>query len=190
MQIKTASYCAVVLLACLAPLEADQRAAAQPQADADAVARQEFAEGIERYATLRARLEEPLPAFESRRDSWSLFVTRRYLASSVRTARARAVIGDVFTPDVAALFRTVIERAVYEIDIEGLVDEELDDDAFLVDLIVNEPVPTWALQRLPATLVDRLPALPDAIYYARVGTSLILWDDHAEILIDALPEAF
>ena len=189
MQTKTSSYQAVVLLAC-ALLSMDQRIAAQPQADAGAAAQLEFAEGIRRYATLRARLEEPLPAFEPRRDSWSLFLTRRYLASAVRTARARAVIGDVFTPGVAALFRATIEREVYAIGIEGLVDEELDDDAFLVDLIVNEPVPQWALQPLPAALVERLPALPDAIHYARVGTSLILWDGHAEILIDALPEAF
>lgn len=190
MQTKTASYCAVVLLACVAFLGTDERVAAQQQADADAAARQEFAGRIGRYSTLRARLEERLPAFEPRRDSWSLFLTRRYLASAVRTARARAVMGDIFTPGVTALFRSTIDRAVYESDIEGLVEEDLEEGEFLVDLIVNEPVPKWALQPLPEALVERLPALPDAIYYARVGTSLILWDDHAEILIDALPDAF
>lgn len=190
MQIKTASYCAVVLFACFAPLEGDQRAAAQEPAEVDAAARTQFAERIDRYSTLRARLEEPLPAFDAPRESWSVFLARRYLASAIRAARPRARIGDIFTPEAAALFRSTVDRAVYELDLEGLVDEELDDADFLVDLIVNEPVPKWALQPLPAALVERLPVLPEAIHYARVGTSLIVWDAHAQILIDALPDAF
>lgn len=189
MQTKTASYCAVVLLTCWF-LAGDRRAAAQPQADVHAGAKQAFAERIARYTTLRARFEEPLPAFVTRRDSWSLFLMRRYLASAIRTARARAGIGDVFTAEVSDLFRSIIARAVYEIDVEGLVDEDLEADDFLVDLIVNEPVPEWALHPLPAPLVERLPALSEAIEYVRVGTSLVLWDSHAEIVIDALPNAF
>lgn len=189
MQTKAASYCAVVFLAC-AFLAADRRAAAQPQADVDAAARQVFAERTARYATLRARLEEPLPSFDTRRDSWSLLLMRRYLASAIRTARVRAGIGDVFTAEVSDLFRRTIGRAVYEIDAEGLVDDDLEEDDFLVDLMVNEPVPTQALRPLPASLAERLPALPEAIEYGRVGTSLVLWDSHAEILIDALPNVF
>lgn len=103
MQTKTASYCAVVLLTCWF-LAGDRRAAAQPQADVHAGAKQAFAERIARYTTLRARFEEPLPAFVTRRDSWSLFLMRRYLASAIRTARARAGIGDVFTAEVSDLF--------------------------------------------------------------------------------------
>jgi hypothetical protein len=59
----------------------------------------------------------------------------------------------------------------------------------LVDLIVNEPVPDWAQRMLPPQLLKRLPALPDAIEYRLVGGALILWDTHAEILIDGLPNA-
>jgi hypothetical protein len=60
----------------------------------------------------------------------------------------------------------------------------------VVDIVVNEPVPTWALQDLPDALRGSLPGLPDAIEYRVVDGRLILWDTHAEIVIDALPGAF
>lgn len=146
-----------------------------------------FNAAIQRYTSLRARLEEPLPPFDSRRDGWSLLLQRRYLASAIRTARSRALLGDTFNPLAAAQIRRDIAEAVYEIDIEGLADGHSDAD--LVDLTANEPIPAWAMQPAPRVLLERLPALPDAIEYRLVGDALILWDPHAEILIDAVPDA-
>lgn len=149
-----------------------------------------FNQRIDQYVVLRARLEEPLPSFNARRDPWSLMLTRRYLASALRAARPRARQGDIFTPEVASMFRTLVARAFDEIDIEGLVEGSLVGDDDLVDLTVNEPLPAWAMTAVPGALRDRLPPLPDAIEYRIVGGALVLWDAHAEILIDALPNAF
>jgi hypothetical protein len=147
-----------------------------------------FTERIDRYARLRSRLEEPLPPFvEERRNVWSSLLTRRYLASAIRTARYRAQLGDIFEPPVAAALRRVLMSTISEIEIEGLVPDE---PAVAVDLTVNEPVPAWALSEVPGPLVARLPALPEGIEYRMVNGSLILWDRHADILIDALPHAF
>lgn len=151
---------------------------------------QTFTERTERYVRLRARFEEPLPSFDPRRDPWSLMLTRRYLASAIRTARSHARQGDIFTPPVVAMFRDVIAQAIYEVDIEGLVDGDLEDDELVVDLTVNEPIPAWAMEAVPDLLLYRLPSLPAAIEYRIVSGALILWDAHAEILIDALPGAF
>jgi hypothetical protein len=154
-----------------------------------AAALQAFSEGVERYAALRARYEAPLPSFDTRRDPWSVHLSRLFLASAIRTARHNASLGDVVTPAAALLFRTLIAEAVYELDVEGLVDEDLDLHRYIVDLVVNEPVPAWALQRVPDALLTRLPPLPPAVEYRLVGDALVLWDAHAEILIDAVPYA-
>ena len=146
-----------------------------------------FTERVERYARLRARLEEPLPPFDTRRDPWSLLLTRRYLASAIRTARASAKAGDVFGPPVDGLFREAITHAIYEIDIEGLVNGGGEDP---VDLIVNEPVPDWALRPVPRPLLKRLLPLPAGMSYRITCGALVLWDEHAEVLVDALPDAF
>jgi hypothetical protein len=62
-------------LACLWIVAGWYGAAALPQRPDDigrATVVQAFTERIERYVRLRARLEDPLPAFDSRRDPWSL----------------------------------------------------------------------------------------------------------------------
>lgn len=179
-------------LVCAWLLTGWQSAAAPTQAPDDvdrAAAIQAFANRVERYSALRARLEEPLPSFDARRDSWSLLLTRRYLASAIRTARPHARQGDILTPPAAQLFRELIADAIDEVDIEGLVDEDLEAADAVVNVVVNEPVPAWALQDAPEAMLRRLPTLPDAIAYRIVGGNLILWDTHAEIVIDALPDA-
>jgi hypothetical protein len=181
-------------LACVVLFAWWQGAAALSQQTAgrnDAEATREFTQGIARYVALRARSEEPLPSFDDpRRDPWSVMLTRRYLASAIRTARAQAGMGDIFTPRVAAMFRGVIADAIFSADIGGLVGGDLKAEGALADLVVNEPVPAWAMEDVPEELLARLPALPETIEYRMVGASLILWDSRAEILVDALPGAF
>jgi hypothetical protein len=159
-------------------LEGDDRAAAL----------RTFTEGVERYAALRARYAVPLPPFDPASDPWSLKLSRHFLAAAIRTARRTAGLGDIFTPPVARMFHDDIGSAIYALDVEGLVDEGVVTRDFTIDLIVNEPLPAWAMETVPDTLLARLPPLPPAIEYRIVGESLVLWDADAEILIDALPD--
>jgi antitoxin (DNA-binding transcriptional repressor) of toxin-antitoxin stability system len=149
-----------------------------------------FDAAVARYAALRARIQEPLPDFDDpRRDDWTRLLMRRYLASAIRTARREAEPGAIFAP-AAGTFREIIARAIYEVDIEGLVDLVPGEDGFVLDLALNEPVAARAMSPMPRPLLERLPPLPAAIEYRIAGGALILWDAHAEILIDALPDAF
>jgi hypothetical protein len=190
MATRTAAGMMVVgfVFSCL--LGAVPRAAAQVQ-DSGAIDRaaalRTFTQKVEQYASLRARYEAPLPSFDVRRDPWGLRLQRAYLASAIRTARRYARLGDIFTEPIARMFREDIVRAVYDVAIEGLDEEGF--DSTLVDLTVNEPVPVWAMRPVPGAMLERLPPLPGAIEYRLVADALILWDTHAEILIDALPGA-
>jgi len=181
----------VLALGCAWLLGAAGAAAAPPpqRAPTDrATVLQIFNGAVQRYASLRTRLEEPLPPLDPRRDPWALRVQRYYLASAIRNARHRAVQGDIFLTAVATMLRQDIGNAISGNDIEGLVDDSV--DAPLVDLTLNEPVPEWAMRQVPDALLRFLPLLrPEGIEYRLVGGSLILWDTHAEILIDALPGA-
>jgi hypothetical protein len=175
--------CALIVLQGVAP------SAQAPDARDHGPALQAFRDNVERYARLRARFEEPLPAFDQRRDPWSLILTRSYLASAIRTARPGAGLGNVFTPPVAPMFRYMVREAIYGTDIEGLVDESLDIDDFVIDVRVNETLPRWSFRTLPGMLQEQLPELPSGIEFRLVGDALVLWDSHAEIVIDALPGA-
>src|SRR5688500_7206629 len=71
-----------------------------PQAQGDierAAIIQGFNERLERYVSLRSRLEEPLPPFDGHQDSWSSLLLHRYLASAIRAGRSGAHQGEIFT---------------------------------------------------------------------------------------------
>ena len=180
---------AAVVCACLLMAAAGSPAARQGRNAPADVALQAFDARIAQYAALRTTFEAALPAFDDpRRDPWTLLLVRRYLASAMRTARRQAEEGCIFG-SAAEMFRDTIARAVDRIDMERLVDEG-GAAAFALDLTLNEPIPAWALSPLPGPLLEQLPPLPAAIEYRIAGGALVLWDTHAEILIDALPDAF
>ena len=180
---------AIVVCACLVMAAPGLANAGQDHNAAADVALPAFDARIARSAALRTKFEAALPAFDDpRRDSWTLLLARRYLASAMRTARRPAEQGCIFGP-AAEVFRDTITGALDEIDMEGLVDEG-GASALALDLTLNEPIPAWALSPLPGPLLEGLPPLPAAIEYRIAGGALILWDTHAEILIDALPDAF
>jgi hypothetical protein len=193
MNMRTRSIAGVILaLSCAGLVGALDRTTAQSQTrdtSERTAALETFTFAIQRYASLRARLEKPLPPFDPRRDPWSLRLQRHYLASAIRTARKEATVGSVFDVSVGAVFRHDIATAIREVDIEGLVTEGEDIEVDLVDLTVNEFVPVWAMRPVPDVLAERLPPLPEAVEYRLVADALILWDTRAEILIDALPGA-
>jgi hypothetical protein len=142
---------------------------------------------LEDYALMRAGLEGPLTPFDSsRHTAWSLHLQRLYLASAIRHARRGQMLGTILTPVVADALRRRISAAASAVDEEGSVADLAVEG---VKLAINEPVPEWAMRALPAALIAQLPALPEAIEYRLVGDTLILWDVHAEILIDALSGA-
>lgn len=162
-------------------------AAASAQAASDAAVVAVFTSRIQEYARLRARLEEPLPVLDERRGARRALLTRRYLASAIRAARPRGTLGAMFAPPVDGLFRDLISARLADIDVEGLSgwDEDLG-----VNIAVHEPVPAWSLLELPTLLREPLPGVPQGIEYRIVSGALVLWDAHAEIVIDALPAAF
>jgi hypothetical protein len=43
---------------------------------------------------------------------------------------------------------------------------------------------------VPPQLLQSLPALPKELQYRMIGRSLVLWDHHANLIVDFLPGAF
>jgi hypothetical protein len=47
----------------------------------------------------------------------------------------------------------------------------------------------WATHETPMLLLHRLPTLPVDLEYRIVDHNLMLWDAHADSILDVLPEA-
>ena len=173
----------------VAALAAAPRALAQyPVYDADAALRV-FHERVESYAALHRRLAPPPPAALST-DPLSKLLTRQYLASAVRSARRYAQQGEIFSPEIATLFRWMLADSIGEFDSES----------FLTALnggvpvphglhpTVNEPYTMAPMYRIPADMRLGLPKLPPELDYRLAAHDLVLWDIYAGIVIDFVPD--
>lgn len=168
--------------------------AAQESAGYDdrAAALRSFHERVESYAALHRRLEEPLPPMTVTTDTWATFLAKRYLAAAIRAARPSARQGDIFSPAIAIVFRQLISEALVAHDVEALLIELNEEQPVArgVHPLVNEPYPKGVTHEVPAILLQRLPALPEDVEYRIVDRDLLLWDIHADLVIDFVPDAF
>ena len=156
--------------------------------DADA-ALQVFHERVESYAALHRRLAPPL-ATTMGTDPLSKLLTRQYVASAVRSARRYAQQGEIFSPEIATLFRWMLTDSI----------GELDGERFLIALNGGVPVPrgfhpdvneTYTmlpLYRIPPDVRLGLPKLPAELDYRLAGHDLVLWDIYAGIVVDFVPD--
>lgn len=51
-------------------------------------------------------------------------------------------------------------------------------------------VPGGATHEVPAILLQRLPPLPEDVEYRILDHDLVLWDIHADLVVDFVPFAF
>lgn len=147
---------------------------------------------IHEYAALHRRLEGTLPPLTTTKETLRNYVARQLLANQIRKARSGAMQGDIFEPRVAMMFRAIIAGALKGRDVEALLTElnEEHPDLHGVEPVINEPLPRGATHEMPVVLLQVLPALPEDVEYRIVGHNLVLWDIHANLVVDFVPEAF
>jgi hypothetical protein len=185
-----ASWMGGFLLA-VGPLVATASQQFSPTAEDD-IALGVFHDRVEVYVALHRRLEGPLPALRPTTDPFKTYLSRQLLANAIRKARPNARQGDIFTPDVARAFRTIIAQALRGRDVEKLLREPEVEMAprDSLRLEINEPYPADASHAVPPILLQHLPPLAGDVEYRIVNRVLVLWDIHANLVVDVLPDAF
>ena len=190
----------VVAMAGAALLAAVVSGAAQAPAARDVTSTPdaEFATRIGAYVTLHRQLEGTVPTLHVSRDPSEIEAAVAALGAQIRAARPGARQGDVFTPAVATSFRRSIARclagrSVAELlaDLEAERYEEEDDRPGPMPVPrVNDSYPrTVEYPIMPPSLLAALPPLPEELQYRLVGRTLILWDHHADLVVDVMPDA-
>lgn len=178
----------LLLLACAMALPSVGTGAAR-QADDDLL--RTFHQQITAYAALHERLERSLPPLVPTEHSHVIEAARRLLAAAIRAERAGAAQGDIFTPATARLFRERIRRALRGTDVAELLGElyeEFPDEPRLTPQ-VNAPFPDGATYEMPPRLLHALPPLAGDLEYRLVGLHLVVWDTHANLIVDYVPHA-
>ena len=158
--------------------------------DTTASALADFNKRIESYIALHKRVAGPLGESDDTQTPVEVAGREEALGKAIRTARADAKPGVIFTPEVAAVLKKIIGDNYRR---SAAVRETTKDaEAELPDFtpVVNEVYPpSHPLATFPATLLTVLPALPDKLEYRFVTHQLILRDVEANLIVDVLPSA-
>lgn len=150
-----------------------------------------FADRVRAYVTLQKKLEGVLPAQKPTTDVEQIVGRQQALARSIAAGRRDARQGDIFTPDVANLFHTIIREGFLGPDARNIRRTIQEGDpaqatVLQVNVAYPEDIP---LGTMPPRLLRRLPALPMELAYRFIGRALVLKDVKTNLIVDVLPDA-
>lgn len=166
-----------------------------PSSTQESLATQLFEERVTAYVTLHRLLEGPLPPLQPTMNMDDVRANTRFLATRIVLARQEAQPGDIITADVARMFRRRIATCLSPEEWEAVLAEIARDEAGVpvpaVPLRVNMIWPERvSFGFVPPQLLAALPPLPPELQYRIIGRSLVLWDHHANLIVDFMPAAF
>ena len=159
--------------------------------ETDAVNR--FTAATREYAWLHRRIESTLDPLTVTSNPDTIHRLVQELAAAIRAERPNAEPGDFFTPEVAGELRQRIADALaaHDLTAQDVRDVEAADgiDAAMVPLRVNGPFPWIHASAMFKCVIAALPELPSELQYRVVGSTLVLIDIHASLIVDVLPYA-
>ena len=149
-----------------------------------------FENQVKEYVKLRKKVRENVPKLSKDSTPEQIEAYRTSLVESMRNARKGAKRGEIFLPEVGAYIRRTLKE-----EFKGKDRKEIRDIAFETELTgvvlrVNYPyAQTAELSEMPATLLAKLPQLPNEVRYRFVGNNMILVDRESNLIIDFMPDA-
>jgi hypothetical protein len=164
-----------------------------PETYDDACLLADFHLRIREYVELHRRLEGPLPPLKLSNDPREIRRAIDSLKKELQAARLKARQGDIFTSDITLWFRQTIEATFKSTDwvevLAAFQEEEEENATRTASPRVNASYPESSpLVPMSIRLLLALPALPEELQYRFMNRALILWDVHAELIVDFIPD--
>jgi hypothetical protein len=117
-----------------------------------------------------------------------LYLGKAALADEIRRARPFARQGDVIVPEMADAFRRMIRDAISRGELSGILRVQEDEATATPSINANLPNKTTAVTA-PRCLVRVFPPMPEELEYRVLGRHLVLFDIHADIVVDYVLDA-
>ena len=157
---------------------------------AEKAAIQNFENQVKDYIKLRNKVRENAPKLSKDSTPEQINAYRTTLEEALRNARKGARRGDLFTPGIASFIRRTLKNEFQGRDRKEIRDIVFETELQGVVLRVNYPYAQSAeLSEMPATLLAKLPQLPNEVRYRFVGSNMILVDRESNLIIDFMPDA-
>jgi chorismate mutase len=151
----------------------------------------DFSHRVAEYVKLRKQADAGMPVLKQTNSPHEIAERERLVAERIRDARGNAKQGDVFTPQIAGVFRHLMSSSFKSDEGKQIHQslrhaEPVKDVSVRVNQAYPEAVP---LQSMPPTLLQNLPELPKDLDYRIIDHDLILRDVQANLVIDIIPDA-
>ena len=171
--------------------EAAAKASIAALSDAERAQLKAFSDRVKAYVKMQRQL--PADKLSPTKDVTKLEQQRKALRDALQQARPNAKQGEIFTPEVAPVFRKLLHATMS--GPEGPKIRASLNHAEPIgprDLTVNGAYPNTQgqpMQSVPPTLLLNLPVLPKGVEYRITGHTLSLRDADANMVVDFLPDA-
>lgn len=175
-----------------APRDARPPQNTRPRVNADAAVIQDFLERVDGYVALHKKLENPLPNLPQQTTPEKMDAHQRAMTSLIQGARKHARRGEILTPAMQRRIRTLLRPIFAGKDGQQIKAEILDNEyKGNVRLAVNARYPDEIpISTVPPQVLAALPKLPEELEYRFIQNSLILFDQHAHLIVDFMDRAF
>jgi hypothetical protein len=183
--VKRISITAIVLT--LAVSGSTVRAQQKFESSPDAPILGDFKARVEKYDALRKKADDSAPPLKESSDPAKIKEAQQALAERIGAARAGVKSGDIFTPQIAPVFKRLLRPEAKQRETKEAMKE---DKPVVVSFKVNGPYPDkQPVATVPPNVLAALPQLPKDIEYRFIEKHLILRDSRANLIIDYIPNA-
>jgi hypothetical protein len=157
------------------------------EASPDAPVLGDFKKRVEKYDQLRKHADDSAPPLKESKSAAKIKDAQQGLAERIGAARVGVKQGDIFTPEIAAVFKRLLRPELKQRATKEVLKE---DKPVIVSFKVNGPYPDKqpVVTMLPNVLAA-VPQLPKDIEYRFIDKHLILRDSRANLIIDYIPNA-
>jgi hypothetical protein len=180
------------LLLTLVPAAGAASQKQKPPVNAKAAVIKDFMKRVDVYVAQHKKLEDTLPKLSKQTDPKEIDTHERALATLIQEGRKDAKPGDVLTPAMQRLIRSLL-RPIF-LGKNGLqMKAEIMDQEYKgsVKLVVNGRYPDEVpVSTVPPQVLEQLPKMPEELEYRFIRNSLILFDSHAHLIVDFMDRAF
>jgi hypothetical protein len=172
----------VVIVGALAGLYAVEAPSVRPT-EAQSIAA--FESRVKEYLALHKKLESTLPKLPKRPTQEQVDKNQRALGELIKSARPDAKPGEFFTPGMQALVKRVFGEVLSGPDGKTVKASIMDENPGVPKIVINQRYPSSSpLSTMPTQVLAPLPKLPEELEYRFIGSSLILMDAQAAIILD------
>ena len=160
--------------------------------DPNAAIIKDFLKRVDVYVALHKKFENTLPPLPKQTTPQIIDQHERALAKLIQAGRKRAKQGDIFTVQMQTLVKRLLAPIFSGTD-GAHVRAEIMDNEYKGNVVLTptarypDEIP---VSTVPPQVLQFLPKLPEDLEYRFVRQNMILFDPHAHVIPDWVPQAF